>query len=389
MNALLGEAALSALRCEDGTPLDERGARAVRRFRWVYLALGLNFLLPAISYVVDPGTTYATIDRVNRLLGGGPYPAAEGGHLWHMLAVTNVFTLAFLCFLLLADLPRFFAALPGLAFLKGASATYALCLSLAHGIPFFAAVFVLDGGSTLAMVAFAVPAHRALTGGPPPLPAWAWLLVRPRRVEAALARVAAAGIVARTPTLFQVLLGVVRMWHRLLFRPETIGLSRSRPVRATWRARLLRFRPLRFPFLLWERAVAPLDFTGLASSRERVVRHLIGAHHDGEQLLYDLELLALHPGALEDLRERARAVAEGDGPRARWLKDLTVFEGYHAALLAAVEQALREPASLARHAGDADLSLRGLLGWCARQPLTPGEAWASWRTGALRFAGSG
>ncbi|MBS2021298.1 MAG: hypothetical protein JST92_02740, partial [Deltaproteobacteria bacterium] len=238
----------------DGTALTEVEARAVRRFQLVYLALGLNFLLPAISYVVDPAITLRSIDALNRLLGGGAYPLSEGGHLWHMLAVTNVFTLAFLCFLLLADLPRFFPALPGLAFLKGASAVYALCLGLAHGVPFFLGVFALDGASTVAMVAFAVPAHRALTGRPLALPAWTLLLVFPQRLAEGLARVERARIVPVTPTLFQLGLGIVRMSARLVFRSQTVGLSTTHAVRPGWRARLLRARPLRFPFLVWERA---------------------------------------------------------------------------------------------------------------------------------------
>ncbi|HVO31570.1 MAG TPA: hypothetical protein VMV18_12575, partial [bacterium] len=115
-------------------------------FRVVYTALVLNFFFPAISYIVSPETTYQTVDNVNRLLGGGAYPP-ETGHLWHMLAVGNVMTLAFLCGIILYDLKRFFPALPALVFLKGFSAIYALCIGAANGIPFFYAVFVLDGVS--------------------------------------------------------------------------------------------------------------------------------------------------------------------------------------------------------------------------------------------------
>src|SRR5262245_44929495 len=134
----------------------------------------------------------------------------------------------------------------------------------------------------------------------PPWHAYA-LLLAPARIDAALARIHAANMVPKTPNRWQISLGVLRMVHRLITRPETIGTCKAHPVRATWRARLLEVRPLRFPFLLAERAVAPWDLSGLLSSKERVFCHLLGAHHDEHQFAYDLEMLAVHPGALAEL----------------------------------------------------------------------------------------
>ena len=85
------------------------------------------------------------------------------------------------------------------------------------------------------------------------------LLLRPERIERNLERIRRAGMVERTPNLWQITLGVLRMWHRVIFRAETIGTCTD-PVRASLRARLLLHRPLRFPFLLAERVIAPLDF---------------------------------------------------------------------------------------------------------------------------------
>jgi hypothetical protein len=213
------------------------------------------------------------------------------------------------------------------------------------------------------------------------------LLPGAARIEASLERVRATGLVPRAPTLFQIALGVVRMSHRLVFRPSTVGTCAHRRVRPSWRARLLRFRALRLPFLLAERAVAPLDLSGLASSPERVIRHLLGAHHDGVQFAYDLELLALHPGRLEELRSAVAALLASDAPRARWLRDLAVFEGYHEALAAAVEAALRGESLLAPvQAANPDVSLRAYLDWCASQPETPRAALEALRRGELRFA---
>jgi len=136
--------------------------RAYRAFQIVYAILTLNFFFPAVSYLVDPKIAIGQIDRINRMLGGGPYPEIESGQVWHMLAVGNVMTLAFLCALLFLDLRRFYPSLPGLAFLKGFSSLYSLGIAIHHHLPVFYAVFVLDGVSVAAMIVFAVSAHRAL-----------------------------------------------------------------------------------------------------------------------------------------------------------------------------------------------------------------------------------
>ena len=103
-----------------------------------------------------------------------------------------------------------------------------------------------------------------------------------------LERMRARGVVDVAPTPWQLCLGVLRLWHRLVFRTDTVGTSAG-PIRPTWRARLLRRRALRLPFLFAERAVNPLDFTGLRSEPERLMRHLLGAHHDANQFVFDSE----------------------------------------------------------------------------------------------------
>jgi hypothetical protein len=209
------------------------------------------------------------------------------------------------------------------------------------------------------------------------------VLFRPERVVAHLARLP----VEHRPTPWQLCLGVLRLWHRTILRPETVGLDPAGRVRPTWRARLLRHKALRLPFLLAERAVVPLDFTGLASPPERVIRHLLGAHHQTAQLVYDLELLA-HHGRLPELHLAVRAVLAADTPRTRFLRDLTVYEGYHEALLAEVERALPDGPKLdAAAAIDPDLSFAAYLRWCAAQPTTPAATVRAWRAGRFRFDG--
>ncbi|MCB9595642.1 MAG: hypothetical protein H6719_23170 [Sandaracinaceae bacterium] len=213
------------------------------------------------------------------------------------------------------------------------------------------------------------------------------LLVFPTAIESNLAAVERSGLVPRTPNSWQITLGVLRMWHRVFYRSETIGTCSADAVRPTWRARLLERRPLRFPFLVRERAIAPLDFSGLASSPERVIRHLLGAHHDGNQFAYDLALLSIHPGKLDELEQRARAVVDGSNPRASWLRDLVVYEGYHERLLATAERALAGDLSLPAHEeNDPDISFTGYLRWCAAQPSTPEETWEAFTAGRYTIA---
>jgi hypothetical protein len=225
--------------------------------------------------------------------------------------------------------------------------------------------------------------------GPPPDVPWyvRAILVRPRAVLANLERVRAAGVLAEVPTPWQLSLAVLRMWHRLAFRRDTIGTSPGGRVRATWRARLFAPRALRLPVLLAHGAVVPLDFTGLGSSPERLIRHLLGAHHDGAQFAFDLEILAAHD-KLDELVAAAEAVVTGADPHAAFLRDLTVFEGYHEALLAAARAAAAGRALLdGAEARDPDASFVACMTWCARAPRTPAATLAAWRAGAFRLDG--
>jgi hypothetical protein len=225
--------------------------------------------------------------------------------------------------------------------------------------------------------------HSARSPLDPTIPWPSYFVVfRPHRLLENLERVHAAGLVEVTPNVWQICLGVIRMWHRVLFRSDTVGTCAAFPIRPTWRARLLHYRPLRFPFLLRERVIAPFDYSGLLSPTEQIVRHLLGAHHDGAQFVYDLELLSCYPGKLDEVHDKARALIESDTPRSRWLRDLTVYERYHENLLAALERALKGDFGVPpEQADDPDISFRAYLRWCARQPATPEETLAAIRRG--------
>lgn len=231
----------------------------------------------------------------------------------------------------------------------------------------------------------ASPLATTAWGGDPP-PAWyeRAILVRPQRVRENLARVCTTYELPQ-PTPWQLSLGVLRLWHRLAFRTDTVGTSSTAPIRNTRRARLLAWRVFRLPALLRERAVVPLDHSGLGSSPERLIRHLLGAHHDANQFIYDLEILGGY-GKLADLHREVTAVIARDDARSRWLRDLAVFDGYHEALLVACEHAMAHgPAMTDAEARDPDISLRAYLAWCAQQPMTPRATLDAWRAGTFRF----
>lgn len=212
------------------------------------------------------------------------------------------------------------------------------------------------------------------------------LLLQPKRIRRHLQLIEAAGALERTPNLWQLSLGVLRMWHRILFRSETIGTCTQHAVRDNWRARLLAWRPLRFPFLLAARAVHPLDLTGLASTPDDLINHLIGAHHDKNQFIFDLEILACYPGELERLQGIVHELTSRDDRRSRWLRDLAVFESYHENLRDAVDAVVARGIELSEaDAADPDLSFRGYMAWCAAQPATPEETIAAWRRGEFRL----
>jgi hypothetical protein len=211
------------------------------------------------------------------------------------------------------------------------------------------------------------------------------LLLRPAVIEARLEALRSAGVEA--PNVWQITLGVLRMWHRVFFRSETIGTCVGGVVRPNWRARWMHNRVLRFPMLLKEKAITPLDFSGLLSSPARLRSHLLGAHHDRNMFAYDLELLSFAPGELQLLAQEVAQLLSVDTPRARWMRDLVVYEGYHERLRDAVQRALAGDFGLtSAERSDPDVSFGAYFRWCLRQPATPGETLEAWRAGRFSIA---
>ncbi len=206
------------------------------------------------------------------------------------------------------------------------------------------------------------------------------LLVAPGRIMKTLQDAQREGLVARAPSRWQLSMGVLRMLHRMRTRPESIGLSVDNAVRAGWGARLMSVRPVRGPLLLGLGAVQPWDLTGLLASRDKLIRHVVGTHHDRRQFAYDLEILRLYPLGLEALRDEVGAIVEGTHRLAPLLRVTCVYENYHENLLAAVDGAMAGDLGLDEmERGDPDISFAAYLEWCLRQPESIGVALAKWR----------
>ena len=141
--------------------LSQRSHR-YRSFQVMFTLLSLNFLLPALIYTLAPHQALNSLDQLNRLMGGGPYPHLESdSHLWRYLGAANVMTLGVMCVLLQVDLRRFYAVLWPLTFMKVYAATLWLAGFLAEpGTPVFLGAAVLDYATSAAFVYFVTRAHR-------------------------------------------------------------------------------------------------------------------------------------------------------------------------------------------------------------------------------------
>ena len=354
----------------------------VRVHKVVYAILTLNFWIPVLFYIFDPAGAVASFGGIGEVFGM-TYAHSEDSVLWWVLGIANVSTLGFCCALLWWDVRRWFSVLVPLVYLKSwASIGFGAYFVLVESHPAYLAACLFDGITVVTMIASAVAAKRELDSG---IVGLHNLIVRkPEVVLDTLGRLKASGRIERVPNLWQIALGAMYMRYRLIFRSDTVGLGPN-AKRTNLRARLMAIRPIRAPFLLWEQVIAPFEMTGLSLSPAFLERHLLGAFHQLDHGMYDMELLSLHEGALEQLREKAVEAAEGKTARARWLQDLCVYEGYHADLVTHVDRALAGDFSAQDTEIVSDTTLAGYLAWCADQPQTPAATWKAWQQGAFHL----
>jgi hypothetical protein len=134
-----------------------------KAFRVVYTLLTLNFILPAIYYCFDPqGAATAYYELASFVGSEAGQPWAENSRFWLILAIGNVATLGFICFLMLRDLRANFNMLVPLCFLKSCSILGFFVAWVTHGHPAFLIGVLFDLLTLFCMVFFARGAHREL-----------------------------------------------------------------------------------------------------------------------------------------------------------------------------------------------------------------------------------
>ncbi len=217
--------------------------------------------------------------------------------------------------------------------------------------------------------------------------AHALVLHRPWRIRRVLTALHRAGTIRVMPTAWQVVCGVLYMIARVVLRPETVGQSSVDPARTTPRSRLLAIRAVRAPVLLFTGCIVPWDLTGFGTAPATLRRHLLGAYHPWDNAMYDLAVLSVYPGETARLREDVAAVVAGTHPRAAWLRDLVVYEGYHERLLTVVDRALAGDLRV-RDAPSppSDATVSGWADFVTSLPPTLSEALGAWRAGSFRLS---
>ena len=86
---------------------------------------------------------------------------------------------------------------------------------------------------------------------------------------------------------------------------------------------------------------AMIDPVGFFVTEDAIIGHLLQVVHANP--LYDVQLLASHPGGLAALVAQTRAMLDGTHPRHRSIRAIVEEPDYHARLLAYVEAFQRDP----------------------------------------------
>ena len=169
-------------------------------------------------------------------------------------------------------------------------------------------------------------------------PGKAWRLVslfaRYARGEhrAGLERLAALGVIDNVPTDPQLFAGAIDML-RFWISPASADYYRRIGIDYTFH-QVLRF--LDEPASLG-------DPIGLFSTRDSIIGHLMQVVHANPR--YDLELLLMHPGGVEELERQLVAMLAGDHPRASSIAAIVEEPDYHGRLLAYVRAFRANPTS--------------------------------------------
>ncbi len=134
--------------------------KAYRNFHIVFFLLGVHFLIPSFNYALWPDSAIGTFDTLGKILGEESYRYAEDGYIWRILGAGNVFTLAFMCFLIESNVKRFYVVLIPLCVMK-AYASFGFFMAFVFGYRFlpYLGVALWDGINVLLFLYFAHTAY--------------------------------------------------------------------------------------------------------------------------------------------------------------------------------------------------------------------------------------
>jgi hypothetical protein len=147
-----------------------------------------------------------------------------------------------------------------------------------------------------------------------------------------LARLYQLGIVETVPTDAQLFAGAIDML-RFWISPAAADYYAQRGIDYTFH-QVLRF--LDEPASLG-------DPIGLFSTADGIVGHLLQVVHANPR--YDLDLLMMHPGGVDELEQQIVAMLRGDHPRAASILAIVEEPDYHERLLAYVRAYRADPSA--------------------------------------------
>ena len=174
--------------------------------------------------------------------------------------------------------------------------------------------------SPLTLIRAAVGGPRAVAGKLQRLVRTASLYVRPAEIDRRLTALETHGYFSGRPTRLQILFGGLDML-RFVIEPAARDYYREQGISFGFH-QLLR---------VLDDPVSMIDPTGFLSERDTIIGHVMQVVHLNP--VYDLQLMDMFDGGLDELERQVAAMVGGTHPRAGTIGAIVEDPGYHARLL--------------------------------------------------------
>ncbi len=152
----------------------------------------------------------------------------------------------------------------------------------------------------------------------------------PSRIRGRLHKLRELGHVERVPNRTQMIFGSLDMFRHFIV-PCAADYYRSKDITFSFHA-LLRFL---------DDPASMMDPTGFMSHRDAIIGHLMQVTHADP--IYDLQLLALYDGGLDELERQIEQMIAGTHPRTESIGAIIEDPSYHGRLLAHVREFRADP----------------------------------------------